>query len=759
MGWLRVHWWGVVLMAIASPAITSFNAGEWSSLMQARSDVDRYRFSCRTLENFLPTTQGPARKRPGTLYVGAAHADDERVTLIPWEFNRDTAYVLELSDLTLRIWRADGTIVESAPSTPLEIVTPWSDVEAERVQWAQINNVMYLVHPSHSPRKLTRTSDTSWALVNDYASYAYPAGEQNTTSSHTLTLSALSGVAVTCTSSASLFTADMVGSYIWFYALIPASYALWKPSTAYTAGDYVYTERADIPGSYAVYRCSVSGTSGTTPIDSPNPGAFIDGTVTWSFRHINAAWAKITAYTSPTVVTVSVSSFVSWSTFGAEALAIPSTFLSGGSTDQAWRWALSAWSEDKGYPGSVAFYENRIIYGGVPKKPVTIWGSRVDSYRVFNRIVSLDDEPFEYTLTDSKSSTIAWMASGDVLSIGTGSSEFSVSGGNTGITPTNVQVRADTRHGSDPQMPVVIGGSVFFVQRNGGTVREWLYDDNIQRRKGLDRTVVHDDIARNGVRRLQQVSEPDSLVYGIARNGTLVALTYELDEQVIGWSRHNISATVESIASIPSPDGDSDSLWIACVRNVDGSDVRCIERITTYADNVWLDSAVRVVSDPADTAISGLDHLEGETVSVVTDGAVHPNAVVTSGAITLEYESSDTVAGLPIVGTLEPQRIEGGSQNGTSQGKRKKISNMVLHLYETGGGLWYGTDADNMYEVQFRNATDDMDTAVPLFTGWTYKLPLLRGHLAEGKLRLEHRLPQPCTIMAIYPQIDTEDDR
>jgi hypothetical protein len=747
-------------MAIASPAITSFNAGEWSSLMQARSDVDRYRFSCRTLENFLPTTQGPARKRPGTLYVGAAHAADEQVTLIPWEFNRDTAYVLELSDLTMRIWRADGSIVESAPSTPLEVVTPWSDVEAARVQWAQVNNVMYLVHPDFSPRKLTRTSDTSWVLVDHYSLYARPADEQNTSAASYLQVSSLSGLSATCISSTSVFAPDMVGSYIWFYALIPASYSLWKPSTAYALNDYVYAERADIPGSYAVYQCTAGGTSGTSPIDNPKPGVnFTDGTAQWIFRHIDAAFAKIKAYISATEVTIDIGSGLTWSTFGAEQSRLPSTFLTGGPTDQAWRWALSAWSEDKGYPGSVAFYENRLVYGGVRARPTTIWGSRVDSYRLFNRIVSLDDEPFEYTLTDSKSSTIAWMISGDVLSVGTGSSEFSVSGGNGAITPTNAQVKVETRHGSDPQMPLVIGGSVFFVQRNGGTVREWLYDDSLQRRKGLDRTVVNDQIARNGVRRIQQVSEPDSVIFGIASDGTLVALTYELDEQVIGWSRHDIGAVIESIAAVPSPDGDNDSLWIACIRNVNGSDVRYIERMSTYIDDVWADCAVRITSSPATIAISGLDHLEGETVIVAANRAVHPDKVVSSGSITLEYASSDTLVGLPILGILEPQRLEGGSQNGTSQGKRKKISNIVLHLYETGGGLLYGTDADNMYEVEFKKAADFMDTSVPLFTGWTTKLALLHGHLGEGKLRIEHTLPQPCTIMAIYPQVDTEDDR
>jgi hypothetical protein len=753
----------VAIMAIASPALTSFNAGEWSSLMQARSDVDKYRFSCRTLENFLPTVQGPARKRPGTAFVGKAFDSLGGVRLIPWVFNRDTAYVLELTNQRIRIWRANETIVESAPDTPLSIVAPWTGVQLRSVQFTQVNNVMYLVHPDHSPHKLVRNSDTSWSLSDEFGILATPYDAQNEDATSYLLVSSLSGGAVTCTSSTNVFTADMVGSYVWFFSNIPVSYTLWKPSTVYTAGAYVYSERADIPGSYVVYECIVGGTSGTIAIDNPKPGiVFTDGTAQWSFRHIGASWAKITAYTSATQVTISVGSNFTWSNFGQEQSRIPRAFLTGGPTGEAWRWSLSAWSSSKGYPGSVVFYENRIVYGGVAARPTTIWGSRQDSYNIFHRIVSLDDEPFEFTLTDGQSSRIAWMAASDVLSIGSGSSEYSVTGG-TGeaITPTNVRAVAETRHGADPQMPVVVGGSVFFVQRNGGTVREWVYDDSVQGRRALDRTVVHDGIARNGVRELQYASEPDSIIWGITSDKKLVALTYEPDEQVFAWSRHDVGGDVESIASIPSPDGDSDCLWISVRRDAITPHVRNIERMTAFSENVWLDSSVRILEDPASASLTGVTHLVGETVSIVTDGAVHPDKPVVSGFgdVTLDYPASDTLVGYTIVSTLEPQRLEAGSQNGTSQGKRKKISNIVLHLYETGGGLWYGTDSGHMYEVQFRSVGDPMDTAVPPYTGWTVKLPILNGHLSEGKLRLEHRLPQPCTVMAIYPQIDTEDDR
>ena len=57
-------------------AIVSLNAGEWSPLTDMRSDVDKYKRSCRKLENFIPRVHGPVERRPGTMFIKTAKAYD-----------------------------------------------------------------------------------------------------------------------------------------------------------------------------------------------------------------------------------------------------------------------------------------------------------------------------------------------------------------------------------------------------------------------------------------------------------------------------------------------------------------------------------------------------------------------------------------------------------------------------------------------------------------------------------------------------------
>jgi hypothetical protein len=177
----------------------------------------------------------------------------------------------------------------------------------------------------------------------------------------------------------------------------------------------------------------------------------------------------------------------------------------------------------------------------------------------------------------------------------------------------------------------------------------------------------------------------------------------------------------------------------------------------------YSDSFVHYVGDQIGT-VSGLDHLEGREVYIVADGAVDSTAIVTGGEVTLRDQelgntSGDIIVGLPYTMDVRPQLIDGGSANGTSQGKKKIITSVVYRLYETGPGLYHGSRPDNVREIHFRDDTMNMDEAVPLFTGDTKEFRLNGGHKDRGSIVLQHQLPQACTVIAIYPKMETIDDR
>jgi hypothetical protein len=157
------------------------------------------------------------------------------------------------------------------------------------------------------------------------------------------------------------------------------------------------------------------------------------------------------------------------------------------------------------------------------------------------------------------------------------------------------------------------------------------------------------------------------------------------------------------------------------------------------------------------TTISGLDFLEGETVAVLADGSVHPNRVVTAGAIELQREASVVNVGLPFMATLKTMPIEAGAQDGIAQGKTQRINNLVMRLVDTGAGLFYGPDTATMDELHVRRTNDEMDNPVPLFTGDT-EFKAFPGEYQQGaQITVQHRSPLPCTIVALMPQMNTYD--
>jgi len=170
----------------------------------------------------------------------------------------------------------------------------------------------------------------------------------------------------------------------------------------------------------------------------------------------------------------------------------------------------------------------------------------------------------------------------------------------------------------------------------------------------------------------------------------------------------------------------------------------------------FVDSGLTYDSTPA-TTISGLDHLEGETVTILADGAAHPTKVVSSGSITLDRLASIVTVGLGYDASVVTMPIEAGAAEGTAQGKKMRINNITIRLYETGPGLYYGSSLTNLNEYQMRGSNDLMDEPVPLLTGITELLAWPGEYETAAQMAIVHKLPLPFTLMALMPQLRTYD--
>ena len=200
------------------------------------------------------------------------------------------------------------------------------------------------------------------------------------------------------------------------------------------------------------------------------------------------------------------------------------------------------------------------------------------------------------------------------------------------------------------------------------------------------------------------------------------------------------SGAVKIGSEVITYSGNSSNQLTGCTRGASGS-------AAAHADGA-------VVTQAAIT-LSGLDHLEGETISVLADGAVHPDVTVSSGAITLNRYVTKGHAGLPYNSTLRTLRVDAGSAMGTSQGKVKRINELTVRLYRS-VGLLVGRDANNLDVVPFRSSATPMDEAIDLYTG-DKEIELNGNYDTDGQLTIRQDQPLPMTVLAIYATLSTFD--
>lgn len=341
------------------------------------------------------------------------------------------------------------------------------------------------------------------------------------------------------------------------------------------------------------------------------------------------AWgyAKITAYTSGTVVTAD----------------IKSTLTATGATTV---WRLGAWSGTTGYPSVGTFFQERLYMGSTTSEPQTVWGSSVGDFE--NHAPSegdgtvIDSNAVNFTISDDQVNAICWMNAGKVLNIGTRDAEFSLYGGQAGssqaVTPTNITITRETTHGSTPNVRVRrIGNSVAFVQPSKRRLRELSYNFRVDSYEAKDLTLLSEHITTSGIVDFDYQEEIDPKAWFVREDGVLVGLTYDKLEEVVAWHKHIIGGTdavVESIAVIPAPNEVKDDLWMVVRRTINGTTKRYVEYISDdydpdtngQASGIFVDSAITydgyldATLTPAATTGTGIDFTAGS--AVFTSGMV-----------------------------------------------------------------------------------------------------------------------------------------
>ena len=150
-------------MAKASPAFTNFTAGQLSDRLDGRTDIAKYANGCKKLQNFLVHAHGGATRRPGTEFIAEVKSSANATRLIPFEFNVEQTYILEFGNQYFRIYRDGGQVVSGGSA--VEVTTPYTSAQLADLKFTQSADVMYIVHPDHAVRKISRTGHTAWTIT------------------------------------------------------------------------------------------------------------------------------------------------------------------------------------------------------------------------------------------------------------------------------------------------------------------------------------------------------------------------------------------------------------------------------------------------------------------------------------------------------------------------------------------------------------------------------------------------------------------
>jgi len=852
-------------MARVAVQLTNFTGGELSPRLDGRNDLAKYSSGCSTLENLVVYPHGSAARRPGTNFVAEVADSTKKTRLIPFEFSTTQTYMLEFSNLKIRVFKDNGAVLEGdktisaitkanpavvtatshgyengdevlisgvggmtevngkrflvadkttntfelqdkdgtdinssgfttytsggVSNKVFEITTPYLEAELFDLKFAQSADVMYICHPNHEVEKLSRTGHTSWTLT-DVDFTKGPFLDPNTTAT-TLT-----------------------------------------PSNAAT-------------GSRNITASATTGINGGSGFLSTDVGRQI---------HFNSGYATITSITSTTVVVATVT--VAF----ANANAITN-------------WFLGAFSDTTGHPSCVTFFEQRLVFAATLNNPQTVYFSKSGDYENMDANLGgtiADDDAIIYTIASNQVNAIRFMTATRTLIIGTAGGEFAVSGGGTdsAITPTNILIKKQSNHGAANIDAISVGNATLFLQRARRKIRELAYNFDVDGYVAPDMTILAEHITEGGLTQVAYQQEPNQIIYATREDGELVGLTYQREQQVIAWHRHifggrfgiatltvsdyaniangtkltltksdgttvdftsttgtagtnefktetnnnttatnlknainahdNFTATVssavvtitetaheatgyltiksfdktrltatsegkamvESVAVIPTDDKEYQT-YVIIKRTINGSTRRYVEYLNELdfdeTDNTsfnFLDSALSY-SGSAVTTLSGLQHLEGQVVSILADGATHPNKTVASGAITLDRSAKDVKIGLAFISLLQTMRLDAGSQDGTSQGKTKRIFDITVRMFET-IGVEVGSDLSDMERIPFRSSANLMDEGIPPFTG-DKEVEFRGNYETDGFIFVRQTQPLPFTILSLYPRLVTND--
>ena len=737
--------------------LRSFAGGEITPELYGRIDLSKYQTGLAKCLNFRVLPHGPAQRRPGFKFINQCKDSTRQVRLIPFAFSADQTVVLEVGHQYIRFHPNGQTLLEAnktivsivagvvtvtahgwatgdwvyiggrfflatvtgantftvtglrgEAATPsgttaarvYTLTTPYSasTINLLELHYAQNSDVLTLVHPTYPAKELKRLGATNWTLtdISFAPSATVPTG-----------VSATATVAVATNLTAQHYKVTAVAADNVTESLASADATCNNNLTL--AGNYNTISWSAVAGAsrYNVYK-QRGGSYG-----------YIGHTTTLSLVDDNVT---------------------------ADTLKTPPEDI----------YKLNTGVGD--YPSAVTYHEQRRFFAGTNNEPQNIWATRNGTEsNLTSSLPSQDDDGLEFRIASRQQNAIRHLVPlSDMLALTVGA-EFRIFADSApNITPTSLSIKPQGYSGANNVQPVVTSGSVLYVQSQGARLREAAYNWQQNAFASIDISIMAPHLF-NGFTLVDMTytRAPVQEVWCVRSDGAALCMTYVPEQQVYGWSQHTTQGSIEAVCTVS--EGSEDVLYAVMKRSIGGADYRYIERLQTrifvdQADGFYVDSGLTYDSTPA-TTLTGLWHLEGLTVQILADGAVHPDRTVTGGSVTLEAAASTVHIGLGYTSDLQtlPLALEGAPASG--QGVLKNVNSVRARV--TQSALFSaGPNFNRLTEYPDRQVSDPFDTPPALRTA-ELRMTVAPSWNSDAALCVRVSQPVPLTVMTMVLDVAT----
>lgn len=747
----------------------AFGGGEIGRGLFGRLDLAKFQTGLQKCLNFMVTPQGPIDNRPGFEYVLKTKTNG--AALIPFTYNSEQSFALEVGDQYIRFHTQGGTLLETAQnitgiSQAATGVLTYSGADPTNGQWfflsgiggmTALNGRFVVVTAVNAGANTFQLFDLFGNAINTTGMAAYTAGG---------TMARVYEI-TTPYLAADLFDLHYVQSAD-VMTITHEDYAP-RELRRLSATSWTLTTISFVPTIATPAPPSLSGASPTagTPSDqiyvtTAVAASTLEESTQSSAVLLNLDLAGAGNYVD--VTPTAVAGAVRYNIYRSRGGVFGYIGQSDGSTmrdaniepDMGKTPPLSNTPFASENPRAASYFDQRRTFGGGGTNLQTVWLTRsaTESNMTYS-IPTQDDDSITARIVAREGNTIRHLVPLDDLLALTSGAVWKLSSTDSGaITPATFKARSQSYVGASNVQPVVTSDSVLYAQDRGSHIREVTYKWEAQRYAADDVSVLAPHLFDTfTITQLAYSKAPYQVLWATRSDGLLLGLTHQPEHEIKAWHQHDTQGLFKSVCAIP--EGDEDGVYSIIEREINSDTVQYIERMHTRVvsdieDAFFVDCGL-TYDGSATSTITGLWHLEGEEVAVLADGGTHPARTVSNGTITLEADASVVHVGLGYNCDAQtmPLSIEVA---GFGQGVLKNVNEVWLRV-QSSSGIKSGPSFTSLREYAQRTSLDNYGDPPGRITGMV-AMKIDPSWQQDGSVCIRQSDPLPLSIQSLTLDVE-----